>query len=294
MIDKPIATPSQTNKILNKYKFSFKKSLGQNFIIDVNILENMIEKSGITKQSGVIEIGPGIGALTEQLAIHAKKVIAYEIDQRLLPILDETLSSYDNIQVIHGDILHENVSEMIEQEFQDITDIHIVANLPYYITTPILLKLLEEELPISNITIMIQKEVAERMAASPNEKSYGSLTVAVQYYTKAEMVMDVPKTVFMPQPNVTSTVLKLTKWSKPPVHVIDTKHFFTVVRACFAHRRKTIRNNLISHYKKQLDRDTISFILQQAEIDDQRRGESLNMQEFARLANTFYEHTNKK
>lgn len=288
-----IATPSRTKQILNKYNFSFKKSLGQNFIVDVNILENMIQKSGITKRSGVIEIGPGIGALTEQLAIHAQKVVAYEIDQRLLPILSHTLSGYHNVQIIHEDILEANVVEMIQRQFKDITDIHIVANLPYYITTPILLKLLEDQLPISSITIMIQKEVAERMASKPNEKSYGSLTIAVQYYTTAEMIMDVPRTVFMPQPNVTSTVLKLTKHSEPPVKVHNEPYFFNIVRACFVHRRKTIRNNLISHFKNSFNQENITTILDQVNIDSKRRGESLSMVEFAKLANAFYEKDNR-
>lgn len=292
MIEKPIATPSQTNKLLKKYPFSFKKSLGQNFIIDVNILENMIEKSGITKQSGVIEIGPGIGALTEQLAIHSKRVIAYEIDERLLPILNDALSCYDNIQIIHEDILEANISQMIEQSFEDVLDIHIIANLPYYITTPILLKLLENKLPISSITIMIQKEVAERMAAKPNEKSYGSLSIAVQYYMKPELLMDVPKTVFMPQPNVTSTVLKLTKRSHPPVDVLNPKQFFSIVRACFIHRRKTIHNNLTTYFKEKFDRKSIQSLLKQAGIDGRRRGESLTMEEFASLANTFFKYMN--
>lgn len=289
MTHKRIATPSKTKQILQAYQFSFKKSLGQNFIVDVNILENMIKKSGITDQSGVIEIGPGIGALTEQLAIHARKVVAYEIDQRLLPILTETLSDYRNIKIIHEDILEANVHETVATHLKDINDIHIIANLPYYITTPILLKLLSDRLPVSNVTIMIQKEVAERMAASPSSKSYGSLSLAVQYYTTTSIVMDVPKSVFMPQPNVVSSVLKLTIREKPPVFVHDESYFFSVVRACFAHRRKTIRNNLITYFKNKFDQIKISEILTDIGIDGIRRGESLHMSEFAKLANAFYE-----
>jgi len=284
-----IATPTRTKEILAKYKFSFKKSLGQNFLIDVNILENIIKHAGIDKQSGVIEIGPGIGALTEQLAIHSDKVIAYEIDQRLLPILTDTLGDYENIEVIHRDILKADVVETIQKYFSPNQLIHVVANLPYYITTPILMKLLSDKLPISSLTIMIQKEVAERMAATPNQKSYGSLSIAVQYYTHANLMMDVPKTVFMPQPNVDSSVLKLTLRDHPPVDVMDEEHFFAIVRACFVHRRKTLRNNLLSYFKNKYTKDQIIQGLDRSEIDGKRRGESLNMDEFAQLANAFYQ-----
>lgn len=289
MSKKYIATPTRTKEILAKYKFSFKKSLGQNFLIDVNILENIIKHAGIDKQSGVIEIGPGIGALTEQLAIHSEKVIAYEIDQRLLPILTDTLGDYENIEIIHQDILKAHVVETIQKHFSPNQPIHVVANLPYYITTPILMKLLSDKLPISSLTIMIQKEVAERMAATPNQKSYGSLSIAVQYYTQANLMMDVPKTVFMPQPNVDSSVLKLTLRDHPPVDVMDEEHFFAIVRACFVHRRKTLRNNLLSYFKNKYTKDQIIQGLDRSEIDEKRRGESLNMDEFAQLANAFYQ-----
>src|SRR5699024_3886752 len=223
---KYIATPTRTKEILSKYRFVFKKSLGQNFLVDVNILENIIKHAGIDKQSNVIEIGPGIGALTEQLAIYANKVIAYEIDQRLLPILADTLRTYENVEIIHQDILQADVAEAIQRSFNLNQDIHIVANLPYYITTPILMKLLSDNLPVSSYTIMIQKEVAERMAATPNQKSYGSLSIAVQYYTNAKLMMSVPKTVFMPQPNVDSAILKLTLRDQPPVEVMNEDYFF--------------------------------------------------------------------
>ncbi len=211
MNGKPIATPKRTTDILHKYGFSFKKSLGQNFIIDVNILQNIIREAGISETSGVIEVGPGIGALTEQLANAADKVVAYEVDSRLLPILDDTLHNCGNVQVVHQDILEADVKAMMNVCFDANQSIHVVANLPYYITTPILMKLLREELPVSSFTVMIQKEVAQRMAAQPNSKQYGSLTIAVQYYTDAEVVMSVPRSVFMPPPNVDSSVLKLTK-----------------------------------------------------------------------------------
>ncbi|WP_281355750.1 16S rRNA (adenine(1518)-N(6)/adenine(1519)-N(6))-dimethyltransferase RsmA [Virgibacillus ihumii] len=288
MTIKRIATPKRTSEILNKYGFHFKKSLGQNFLIDVNILENIMNQVGIDKQAAAIEIGPGIGALTEQLAIHADKVLAFEIDQRLLPILEETLQNYENVQVLHQDILEADVRQAIDTYFDQGQPVHIIANLPYYITTPILMKLLRENLPVASITIMIQKEVAERMAAVPNNKSYGSLSIAVQYYTHAEVIMSVPKSVFMPPPKVDSSVLQLMLRDTPPVNVENEEFFFDVVQASFAQRRKTLRNNLTRHFKESLEREKIVQLLEAAGIDGTRRGESLNMQEFADLANTFY------
>ena len=287
--NKYIATPSRTKEILAKHKFFFKKSLGQNFIIDANILENIIERVGIGQNSGVIEIGPGIGALTEQLGRHANKVVAFEIDQRLLPILAEELSQYNNIQFIHQDILEANVGEAIRENFTSDQEVHIVANLPYYITTPILTKLLEEKLPVENITVMIQKEVAARMAAKPSTKSYGSLTIAIQYYTTAEVVMQVPKGVFMPQPNVDSSVLKLTLREEPPVYVENEAYFFSMVQACFSQRRKTLRNNLTNYLSGEYNKEMISVMLDNIGIDGTRRGESLTMEEFSTLANYFYQ-----
>lgn len=285
---KYIATPSRTKEILAKNKFFFKKSLGQNFIIDANVLENIIERAGIDQNSGVIEIGPGIGALTEQLGRHANKVLAFEIDQRLLPILKDTLGEYNNITLIHQDILEANLREAIKENFANDQEVHIVANLPYYITTPILTKLLEEKLPVESITVMIQKEVAARMAAKPSTKSYGSLTIAIQYYTTAEVVLDVPKSVFMPQPNVDSAVLKLTLREEAPVFVENEAYFFSMVQACFSQRRKTLRNNLTNYLSEEYDKETISVMLDNIGIDGMRRGESLTMEEFALLANSFY------
>lgn len=286
-----IATPNRTKEILSKYNFTFKKSLGQNFLVDVNILKNIVHHAEINSHSGVIEIGPGIGALTEQLAIYANKVIAFEIDQRLLPILSTELADYKNIKIFNQDILKTDLVSEIKAQFDPHQDIHVVANLPYYITTPIIMKLLSEKLPITSLTIMLQKEVAERMKADPNSKSYGSLSIAVQYYTKVEIVMNVPKSVFLPQPNVDSSVLKLEIRDNPPVTVYDEDMFFSIVRACFVHRRKTIRNNLRSYFKNNYNKLTIEHMLQQAEIDGTRRGESLSMSEFAHLANTCYEIT---
>lgn len=289
-----IATPSRTKEILNKYHFSFKKSLGQNFIVDSNILKRIIAHANINDRSGVIEIGPGIGSLTEQLAIVANKVVAFEIDQRLLPILADTLSSYDNIEVIYQDILEVNLQQAIEEHFSKNLNIHVVANLPYYITTPILMKILQQKTSIETITVMLQKEVADRMAARPNTKEYGSLSIAVQYYTEAKVVMDVPKTVFIPQPNVISSVLKLVKREQPLVEVPDEDLFFTIVQASFAHRRKTLRNNLITHFKKTYEKAFIEEILLAAAIDGSRRGESLTIQEFANITHQFYERIKSK
>lgn len=287
MTFKAIATPTKTKEILNKYGFSFKKSLGQNFIIDVNTLKNIIEVANVNEETTVIEIGPGIGALTEQLAIHSKQVIAFEIDQRLDPILDDTLGNYDNINIIYQDILKSNVEGVVNNYCPNTRELKVVANLPYYVTTPILMKLLMEQLPISSFTVMIQKEVADRMAAKPNTKSYGSLSIAVQYYTEASVALIVPKTVFMPQPNVDSAVLHLKQREKPLVEVTDETFFFDLVQGSFAQRRKTLRNNLNRHFSQEYDKEEIELRLKQAGIDGTRRGESLSIQEFADLANAF-------
>lgn len=285
--EKAIATPSQTKAYLNKFGFSFKKSLGQNFIIDVNILNNILNVAGVTKDVGVIEIGPGMGALTEQLAQAADHVVAFEIDQRLEPILAETLADYDNISIVFEDVLKADVQAVINQHFKPSQPIKLVANLPYYVTTPIIMQLLMSRLPLESITVMIQKEVAERMAAGPNSKSYGSLSIAIQYYTEASHSFNVPKTAFMPQPNVESAVLHLTFREEPPVYVKDETFFFSLVRASFAQRRKTLRNNLVQFFKDEYDKDTIEGKLEQAEISGDRRAESLSIEEFAQLANAF-------
>ncbi|WP_152657409.1 16S rRNA (adenine(1518)-N(6)/adenine(1519)-N(6))-dimethyltransferase RsmA [Oceanobacillus sp. CFH 90083] len=293
MTKKYIATPSRTKELLNKYGFAFKKSLGQNFLIDVNVLENIIRQAGITKEAGAIEIGPGMGALTEQLAIHADKVVAFEIDQRLLPILKETLTDYDNVDIIHQDILEANVEEVIQTHFHQGQDIHVVANLPYYITTPILMKLVRDQLPVTSLTVMIQKEVADRMAAVPNTKSYGSLSIAVQYYTEARVVMNVPKQVFMPQPNVDSSVLKLVIRKEAPVQVDNEDFFFELIQASFAQRRKTLRNNLNRFLHGKFEKQQVEALLEKAAIDGARRGETLTMEEFAVLANMIYQELPK-
>ncbi|MEH7291637.1 16S rRNA (adenine(1518)-N(6)/adenine(1519)-N(6))-dimethyltransferase RsmA [Priestia megaterium] len=282
---KDIATPNRTKEILKKYGFTFKKSLGQNFLIDTNILHRIVDHAEITEETGAIEIGPGIGALTEQLAKRAKKVLAFEIDQRLLPILGDTLSPYSNAKVIHQDVLKADLKGTLEQEFENIEDLMVVANLPYYVTTPILMKLLEEQIPVRGIVVMLQKEVADRIAAKPGTKEYGSLSIAIQYYTEAETVMIVPKTVFNPQPNVDSAVIRLLRRPKPAVEVQDEAFFFQVVRASFGQRRKTILNNLVNNLPngKQKKAD-IEQALSTAEIDPKRRGETLSIQEFGKLS----------
>ncbi|OAT84784.1 16S rRNA (adenine(1518)-N(6)/adenine(1519)-N(6))-dimethyltransferase [Bacillus sp. MKU004] len=290
---KDIATPLRTKEILGKYGFSFKKSLGQNFLIDPNILRNITEFAGLSKDTAAIEIGPGIGALTEHLARTSGKVVAFEIDQRLIPILGDTLSPYDNVKIINEDVLEADVKAIIDEEFAGYEDIMVVANLPYYVTTPIILKLLMERLPIRGICVMLQKEVGARISAKPGTKEYGSLSIAIQYYTEAEMVMTVPKTVFMPQPNVDSAVIRLTKREKPPVDVIDEDFFFTVTRSSFAQRRKTILNNLTSQLPSGKEKkEHILEALSNSGVEPTRRGETLSIKEFGALSDALYPHFN--
>lgn len=286
---KDIATPVRTKEILEKYGFSFKKSLGQNFLIDPNILRNIVSHANLTENSGAIEVGPGIGALTEHLAREAKKVVSFEIDQRLLPVLEDTLSPYDNVKIVHSDILKADVAQVIEEEMPGIEDIMVVANLPYYVTTPILMKLLNDRLPIRGFVVMMQKEVADRITAKPGTKAYGSLSIAIQYYVTAEIAMVVPKTVFMPQPNVDSAVIRLIKHENPPVKVIDEDFLFEVSRASFAQRRKTILNNLQNGLVNgKQNKELILQALEEAGIEPSRRGETLSIQEFGKLADCLY------
>ena len=288
---KDIATPVRTKEILEKYGFSFKKSLGQNFLIDPNILRNIVSHANLTENSGAIEVGPGIGALTEHLAREAKKVVSFEIDQRLLPVLEDTLSPYDNVKIVHSDILKADVAQVIEEEMPGIEDIMVVANLPYYVTTPILMKLLNDRLPIRGFVVMMQKEVADRITAKPGTKAYGSLSIAIQYYVTAEIAMVVPKTVFMPQPNVDSAVIRLIKHENPPVKVIDEDFLFEVSRASFAQRRKTILNNLQNGLVNgKQNKELILQALEDAGIEPSRRGETLSIQEFGKLADCLYPH----
>ncbi len=287
---KDIATPVRTKEILQKYGFSFKKSLGQNFLIDTNILDRICDFAEISKETCAIEVGPGIGALTEQLAKRAEKVVSFEIDQRLLPILADTLSPYDNVRIIHSDVLKADVRKVMVEEFGEEKDVMVVANLPYYVTTPILMKLLEEDLPLRGIVVMLQKEVGDRIAAKPGTKAYGSLSIAVQYYTEAETVMIVPKTVFMPQPNVDSAVIRLTKRKEKAVQVDNEDFFFAVVRASFAQRRKTLMNNLVNNLSQvKGNKELLEKVLSDVNIDPKRRGETLSIEEFAQLSNGLYQ-----
>ena len=290
---KDIATPIRTQEILKKYGFSFKKSLGQNFLIDPNILRNIVGHADLTKDSAAIEVVPGIGALTEHLAREAGKVMSFEIDQRLLPVLEDTLSPYDNVKIVHSDVLKADVKGLIDSELAGFKDIMVVANLPYYVTTPILMKLLTENLPLRGFVVMMQKEVADRISAKPGTKAYGSLSIAVQYYCTAEVAMIVPKTVFMPQPNVDSAVLKLIRHEEPPVTVIDEEFFFSVTRAAFAQRRKTLLNNLQSQLPNgKAKKEDILRALKQAGVEPSRRGETLSIAEFGALADALHPYFN--
>jgi len=288
---KDIAAKSNTKEIIEKHGFKFKKSFGQNFLTDTNILNKIVDVADLSDEVGVIEIGPGIGALTEFIARRAKKVVAYEIDSRLVPILAETLAPYDNVKVINQDILKADVGAMIEQEFQDVKYIAVVANLPYYITTPILMGLIEKNLPIDWYVTMMQKEVAERLSANPGTKDYNALSIAVQYYTAAKIALNVPRTVFIPAPNVDSSVVRLTRHKSPVVEVTDEAFFMDLVHGAFKQRRKTIHNNLNQHFS-ELTKEQVSEILEEAGILPSRRGETLSIKEFAHLANTFYQHLN--
>lgn len=287
---KYIASIGKTKEILNKHGFTFKKSLGQNFLIDSNVIKEIVYKANIDKNTGVIEVGPGIGSLTEHLAIHAKKVLAFEIDQRLMHVLDDTLSAYDNVKVINQDILEANVLEYIEEYLSDCDDIVVVANLPYYITTPIIMNFLNANLPISRYYVMMQKEVGERISAKPNTKAYGSLSIAIDYYTEAKTVQNVPKTVFMPPPNVDSIIVELKTRSEKKVQIDDEDSFFKLTRGAFLHRRKTILNNYQSLFldgKKK--KDEIRALFSQAGIEPTRRGESLSLEEYQKIYLAFKE-----
>lgn len=283
---KDIATPTRTKALLNQYGFNFKKSLGQNFLIDVNIIHNIIEASDIDAQTGVIEIGPGMGSLTEQLAKNAKKVVAFEIDQRLIPVLEDTMGPYDNVTVINEDILKVDIAHYVAEHFSDCNKIMVVANLPYYITTPILLNLMQQSLPIDGYVVMMQKEVGERLNAQVGTKAYGSLSIVAQYYTETSKVLTVPKAVFLPPPNVDSIVVKLMKRDTPIVTVDDEDKFFKMTKAAFGQRRKTINNNYQSLFVNgKANKQIILDWLEASDIDPRRRGETLSIKEFAHLYN---------
>ncbi|MDW3988606.1 16S rRNA (adenine(1518)-N(6)/adenine(1519)-N(6))-dimethyltransferase RsmA [Staphylococcus saprophyticus] len=289
---KDIATPTRTKALLNQYGFNFKKSLGQNFLIDVNIIHNIIDASDIDEQTGIIEVGPGMGSLTEQLAKSAKKVMAFEIDQRLIPVLKDTMGPYDNVTVINEDILKADIAHYITEHLTDCEKIMVVANLPYYITTPILLNLMQQKLPIDGYVVMMQKEVGERLNAQVGTKAYGSLSIVAQYYTETSKVLTVPKSVFLPPPNVDSIVVKLMKRPTPIVDIDDENKFFKMTKAAFSQRRKTINNNYQSLFVNgKVNKEKILEWLEAAGIDPRRRGETLSIKEFADLYNELQNFT---
>ena len=280
-----IADHSVTRAILERHGFTFKKSFGQNFLTDTNILQKIVDTAEIDKKVNVIEIGPGIGALTEFLAESAAEVMAFEIDDRLVPILADTLRDFDNVTVVNQDILKVDLAQYIAEFKNPDLPIKVVANLPYYITTPILMHLIESGVPFSEFVVMMQREVADRISAQPNTKAYGSLSIAVQYYMTAKVAFIVPRTVFVPAPNVDSSILKMVRRDQPAVAVQDEKFFFKVSKASFVHRRKTLWNNLTSYFgKSEETKDKLTAALERADLSPSVRGEALSLEEFARLA----------
>lgn len=280
-----LGNPKNTIEILNKYKFVFQKRFGQNFLIDTHVLEKIIRAAEITKEDMVLEIGPGIGTMTQYLCESAREVIAVEIDKNLIPILTEdTLAGYDNVTIINEDVLKLDLAALI-QEKNNGQPIRIVANLPYYITTPIIMGLLEAHVPLKNITVMVQKEVAERMQAGPGSKDYGALSLAVQYYAEPYIAANVPQNCFMPRPNVGSAVIRLTIHEKPPVEVHDEKLLFAIIRASFNQRRKTLINGLTNSADLSFPKDRIIEALQNLSWKETVRGEELTLEQFAMLAN---------
>lgn len=280
-----IASPTRTRAIMETYGLTFKKSLGQNFLTDINVLKKIVAAAEVSEADDVIEIGPGIGALTEQLAKSAHQVLALEIDDRLLPVLKETLAPYPNVEVIHQDILKANLKELIAEHFDGQHRLKIVANLPYYITTPIIMHLLATELAFDQIVVMMQKEVANRLAAQPGSKDYGSLSIGVQYEMDCQIAFIVPKTVFVPQPKVDSAIISLTKKKVKEYQPQDERFFHQLVRGAFMHRRKSLWNNLQGLYGKQAEvKEKLSQALAQAEIEPSVRAERLTIADFVRLA----------
>ena len=285
-----IADYSVTRAVLERHGFTFKKSFGQNFLTDTNILQKIVDTAEIDRNVNVIEIGPGIGALTEFLAENAAEVMTFEIDERLVPILADTLRDFDNVRVLNEDILKSDLQARIKEFANPNLPIKVVANLPYYITTPILMHLIESGIPFSEFVVMMQREVADRISAQPNSKSYGSLSIAVQYYMTAKVAFIVPRTVFVPAPNVDSAILKMVRRDQPAVEVKDESLFFKVSKASFTHRRKTLSNNLTSYSGKSNEVKTkLESALDNAELSPSVRGEALDLQEFARLADSLYD-----
>ena len=282
-----LATPSATAAVVAKYEFQFQKKFGQNFLVDMNMVEKIVSSAQLTKEDCVLEIGPGIGTMTQYLAERAGHVVVVEIDTQLIPILEETLGSYDNVTIINADILKVDLNQLVK-DYNGGRPIKVVANLPYYITTPIILGLLEKKVPLESITIMVQKEVADRMQVGPGTKDYGALSLAVQYYCKPEIIAVVPPECFMPRPKVSSSVIKLTLYEKPPVEVDNPEYMFRLIRASFNHRRKTLVNGLTNDPGLHLDRETVTEALQKMGQKETVRGEVFRLEEFAQLSNLLY------
>lgn len=279
-----LGNPKKTIEIIQKYEFNFQKKFGQNFLIDTGILEEIIDAANVTEDDFVLEIGPGIGTMTQYLCEAARQVVAVEIDTNLIPILKETLSEYDNVEVINQDILKLDINALADKYNQG-KPIKVVANLPYYITTPIIMGLFESHVPIDSITIMVQKEVADRMQVGPGTKDYGALSLAVQYYAEPEIVVNVPPSCFMPQPKVGSSVIRLTRHQEPPVQVENEKLMFQVIRASFNQRRKTLANGLNNFPAIKLTKEQIQESITELGVPVTVRGEALTLEQFAQLSN---------
>jgi 16S rRNA (adenine1518-N6/adenine1519-N6)-dimethyltransferase len=277
-----LGNPTGTIEVLQKYNFNFQKKFGQNFLIDPHVLDKIISAAEITKEDCVLEIGPGIGTMTQYLAENAREVIAVEIDKNLIPILEDTLSSYDNVTVINDDILKVDIAKIVDEK-NDGKPIKVVANLPYYITTPIIIGLFESHVPLRSITIMVQKEVADRMKVGPGTKDYGALSLAVQYYAKPEIVANVPPNCFIPRPNVGSAVIRLTRYEEPPVQVENERRMFNIIRASFNQRRKTLVNGLVNGGIAK--KEEVLDALEKMELSPSVRGEALSLEQFAKLSN---------
>ena len=284
MKEPTLGNPQNTIAVLQKYNFSFQKKFGQNFLIDTHVLDKIIASAEITKDDMVLEIGPGIGTMTQYLACAARKVVAVEIDKTLIPILEDTLSEYDNVQIINQDVLKVNLAKLAEEENGG-KPIKVVANLPYYITTPIIMGLFENHVPLKSITVMVQKEVADRMQVGPGTKDYGALSLAVQYYAKPYIVANVPPNCFMPRPKVGSAVIRLERYEEPPVQVTDEKLMFRIIRASFNQRRKMLVNGLKNSPEIQFSKEEIEAAIETLGKGASVRGEALTLEEFARLSN---------
>lgn len=288
-----LGNPTNTIAVLNRYGFSFQKKFGQNFLIDENVVEKIVRDAGVTKDDFVLEIGPGIGTMTQILCENAREVVAVEIDDKLIPILTEdTLSWYDNVTVIHEDILKLDIVKLANERNGG-KPIKVVANLPYYITTPIIMGLFESHVPLDSITIMVQKEVADRMQVGPGTKDYGALSLAVQYYAKPQILLNVPASCFMPRPNVDSAVIQLTHYEKPPVEVADEHLMFRLIRASFNQRRKTMTNSVGNSPELSVSKEQMAAALEKCGLSATVRGEALTLAQFAELANVLSEDTGK-